>query len=198
MKKIGLTGGLGSGKSTVAAMLRARGIPVIDTDAVARQVVQPGSPTLHRLRKTFGAHYIKRDGSLDRAKLAATVFAKPSLVGKLNAIIHPPIWRAVKNSLAKLRAARAPWVVIDVPLLMETGLEREMDKIVVVWAPVATRIRRLQRSRNLSLAAIKQRIRAQLPLHVKKRRADYVIDNSRTKAETRRQTAELIRKLTKG
>jgi dephospho-CoA kinase len=172
-----LTGGLGSGKSSVAAHYRRRGLPVIDADALAREVVAPGSEGLAAVVREFGAAVL-RDGSLDRAGLARIVFADADARARLEAITHPRIQARRDVLLAELGAAGEPLVAYEVPLLFEKGLDTGLRPVVVVSVPEPLQIERARQRDASSEAEVRARLAAQLPLHEKAARADYVIDNA--------------------
>ncbi|MEE6635974.1 MULTISPECIES: dephospho-CoA kinase [Limosilactobacillus] len=194
-KIIGLTGGIASGKSTVSALLRQAGIPVIDADQVARQVQRPGSVALDKLAAAFGPAIIAPDGSLNRQQLGQRVFDDPAARQELDRIVQPlikdTIWQAVDN----LRRQGVANVVLDVPLLFEAGYDTDCDLVVVVRVSPATELRRLMARNGYSRAAAQARIAAQLPLSVKVAKADVVIDNDGSREETRRQVAQLVEDL---
>ena len=177
MLRIGLTGGIGSGKSTVAALLAARGALVVDADRIAREVVEPGTPGLARVVETFGRGVLATDGSLDRAALAAIVFADPEARRRLDGIVHP----LVRARAAELTAAAPPDAVLvnDVPLLVETGQASSYDLVLVVEADTATRVARLVQ-RGLTAEDAHARIAAQASDEQRREVADVVLDNSGT------------------
>jgi dephospho-CoA kinase len=184
MRVFGLTGGLASGKSSVAAHWRSRGLPVVDADALAREVVRPGSPALGELAAEFGAD-ILRNGELDRAGLARLVFGHPEQLRHLEAITHPRIVALREQRLAELSAAGEPLVCSEIPLLYEKGLEGALRPIVVVSVPEALQMERARHRDGSSEAGVRARLGAQLPLAEKARRAEYVIDNQGSPAELR-------------
>jgi dephospho-CoA kinase len=173
--RVGLTGGIGSGKSEVSRRLAARGAVVIDSDAIARAVVEPGTPGLAAVVAEFGPTVLTADGSLDRERLASIVFGDDAARARLNAIVHP----LVGEESARLLAHVAPDAVVvhDVPLLVEVGMAGAFDLVVVVAASPATQLDRLVRRRGMSTADAQARIDAQLPLKDKVAVADVVIDN---------------------
>lgn len=173
---VGLTGGIGAGKSTVAAMLAERGAIVLDADVAAREVVAPGTDGAAAVAAQFGARVLAEDGSLDRAALAAVVFADPGRRAALNAIIHP----RVREWMAR-RAGQAPAgsvVVQDIPLLVENDLGKLFDLVVVVDADDETRVARLTGERGMAPDEARARIAAQAPRETRLAAADVVIDNS--------------------
>lgn len=177
MRIVGLTGGIGTGKSTFSALLRARGAAVIDADRLARDAVAPGSPGLAEVVAAFGAEVLDASGSLDRKRMASVVFADPAARRRLEAIVHPRVRDAMAQEVARLAAAGAPLVIYDVPLLYEAGRDRDVDEVIVVWAPHEAQIARLAARDGMSRADAEARIAAQLPLDEKARRADYVVAN---------------------
>lgn len=198
---IGLTGGIASGKSLVANFLRELGVPVIDTDDIARQVVAPGQPAWRRLRAWLGPEYFHADGTLDRAAVARRVFASEDDRKRLEAITHPAIFAEVDRQIADLATSETPpdLIAVAVPLLFEVGAEDRFDAVVVVWATPEQQRARLQRDRGYTLEQADARLAAQWPLHDKLPRADYCcIDNSGTMEETRRQVEALVARLRGG
>lgn len=177
--KIGLTGGIGSGKSAVAALLVARGAVLIDADLIAREVVEPGSPGLRRIVGEFGPDVLTSDGALDRARMAEVVFADASALARLNAIVHPLVARRTEEILSGLPPAAT--VVHDVPLLVENGLAPGYDMVIVVEAPEPLRVARLVRDRQMSEDAVTARIATQATDAQRRAVADVVIVNDGTR-----------------
>lgn len=173
---VGLTGGIGSGKSTVSAALAARGAVIVDADQVVRDVQQPGSPVLGKLAERFGADVIAEDGSLDRAALASIAFADPEALKDLNRIVHPAVGaemnRQVMENVATLKV-----VVLDIPLLTENPREGLQGKIVVD-VPVETQVERLVKYRGFDEADARARIARQATRELRLETADFVVDNS--------------------
>jgi dephospho-CoA kinase len=178
VRLVGLTGGIASGKSTFSALLRARGVPVVDADAISRAVVAPGSPALARIAEAFGRQALSPDGSLDRRWMGARVFADPVERRRLEAITHPAIRKAMLEEVARLAAAGHELAFYDVPLLYEVGLDPMVDSVVVVWTPRAVQLERLVRRDGLSPAEADARLGVQLPLDDKAARADFLVDNA--------------------
>jgi len=178
--RIGLTGGIGSGKSTVSAQLAARGAVVVDADRIAREVVEPGTPGLAAVVDAFGADVLAADGSLDRAALAAVVFADPDARRRLDGIVHPLV-RARATELAAAAPADAV-VVHDVPLLVETGQASSYDLVLVVRADEEIRVARLVQ-RGLTAEDARARMAAQATDDQRRAVADVVLDNSGTPDE---------------
>lgn len=180
MLRIGLTGNVASGKSSVARVWERLGASVIDADILARRAVAPGSPGLDRVRAAFGDGILRADGTLDRDALRRIVFADPSARARLEAIVHPEVARLRALEEDRLRDGGADVVVHDIPLLFEIGLEDTFDVLVLVDAPEAVRAERLARDRGLSAEEIRGLFAAQMPAAAKRGRADLVIDNDRT------------------
>ncbi|HEY8018750.1 MAG TPA: dephospho-CoA kinase [Actinomycetota bacterium] len=193
MRFVGLTGGIGSGKSTVAAMLRARGAVVIDSDTLAREVVEPGTPGFDAVRAAFGAGVVT-EGRLDRAALATIVFADPDRRAELEAIVHPEVVRRVGEIVAAY-ADTDDVVVLDSPLLIETGRHRDVELVIVVSAEPETQIGRLV-ARGMDEADARARLAAQMPLAEKAEVADVVLDNEGTLEELENQVDRLWSDLT--
>jgi dephospho-CoA kinase len=178
MKWVGLTGGLGTGKSTVSQMLIKRGIPVIDADRVAREVVEPHGPAYLGIIQSFGRGILKPDGSLDRTLLAQAAFGDPQKLLQLERLVHPHVQAEVLRQRQWLQDQHHQWAVYDVPLLFEKGLQSQFDFIVVVSImDVAMQISRLKQRNGWSEEEIQKRLKSQLPLSGKATQADYVIQN---------------------
>jgi dephospho-CoA kinase len=177
VRVVGLTGGIASGKTTFAGVLRARGVPVVDADALARAAVAPGAPALAEIARAFGPGVLAADGTLDRKALAAVVFADPAARRRLEAITHPAVRRGMAEETARLAAAGHPLAFYDTPLLYEVGLEGALDSVVVVWAPRDVQRARLAARDGLSGAEAEARLAAQLPIDEKAARADFVVEN---------------------
>ena len=190
----GLTGNIGSGKSTVARMLAAGGIPVIDADLVAREVVEPGKPALRDIAARFPG-VLRRDGSLDRKALAALVFADAGERAALNAIIHPRIGEEVANRMAALAQAGERVAVYEAALIVENGLERDLDGLILVTAPPEAQIARMLLRDGTSESEAGARIASQLSAEEKARHATVVIDNSGSEADLSAQVQRLIARL---
>jgi dephospho-CoA kinase len=186
LKLIGLTGGAGSGKSTVSAMLRELGAVVIDADEAAHAAYEPGSPGFEAVVREFGTEYV-RDGRIDRARLGELVFHDEDARHRLNAIMHPLVreWMAARTAEAALRSAEV--VVQDVPLLFENGLERLYSKVLLVYVPDHVQLKRLVEGRGLSEDKARAMIAAQMPIEEKRKLAHHVIDNSGSREATQQQ-----------
>jgi len=192
--RVGLTGGIGSGKSTVAQRLRELGAAVVDADAIAREVAAPGGLAYAAIVRAFGEGVLGRDGSLDRKALAARVFADEPARRQLNALTHPHIRRRMAEEATRLAATPGVEVIVfDIPLLLDTtdGRDLGLDGIVVVAAADPVRIARLSVRDGLTPDDAKQRLDAQMPLAQKVARADWVIDNNGSAEQTREQVFRL-------
>ncbi|WP_437760268.1 dephospho-CoA kinase [Sorangium sp. So ce1389] len=188
----GLTGGLGSGKSTVAARFRAQGLPVIDADALAREVVAKGTEGLDEVVRAFGPEVLLPDGSLDRARVAAVVFADPGKRRQLNAIVHPRITAITLERAAALEAQGEPLACYEAALLVENRVVDAFRPLVVVAVPEAVQIARAMARDGATEGEVRARLAAQLPLSSKVAVADYVIENSGDRAATERQADEVL------
>jgi dephospho-CoA kinase len=190
--RVALTGGIGTGKSYCLLRLSELGVPVIDADVLAREVVEPGTPGLSAIVSRFGPSVITGTGVLDRAALARRVFADAAARRDLESIVHPLVYRRIEDWFDV--SAGEHVAVADVPLLYETGHERDFHRVVVAACLPAQQVERLL-ARGLSADQARQRIAAQLPIDEKRRRADYVIDTSGACAGTDRQVIEVWERL---
>ncbi len=181
MRLFGLTGGIASGKSAVAARFRERGVPIIDADQLARAVVAPGTPGLASVVEAFGADVLDADGALDRKRLASRVFAEPPARGRLNAIVHPLIAAATAEATARLEAAGAPLACYEAALLVENGVADAFRPLIVVSLPHELQLERAMARDGATETEVQARLDAQAPLQVKLDAADLVIDNSSTR-----------------
>jgi dephospho-CoA kinase len=177
MLRVGLTGGIGSGKSAVSALLAEHGAVIIDADKNARAVVAKGTPGLRQVVDAFGPEVLRPDGELDREAVGRIVFSDPEQLARLNAIVHPLIAERTAQQTADAEAAGAAIVVYDVPLLVENGLQGAYDVVLVVAAQPGTQLERLTEQRGMAEADARARIAAQAPLADKVAAATYVIDN---------------------
>lgn len=193
MRALGLTGGIGSGKSMVASMFAQLGADVIDADQLARDVVEPGQPALEEIASAFGRDILLSDGRLDRGKLAGIIFADPVARGKLNAITHPRI-RELMDAAIAARASRPGVLIADIPLLYENDRTGTVEAVIVVWVDQKTQLRRLLERDRLTEEEARQRIAAQMSLDAKRARADVVIDNSGSRESTQRQVEAIYRR----
>jgi dephospho-CoA kinase len=196
VKLVGLTGGVGSGKSTVAAILRELGAAIVDADEASHAVYEPGTPGFASVVREFGDGVV-RDGRIDRKALGALVFSDPRALRRLNAIVHPLVreWMAQRTAEASERGAEV--VVQDVPLLFENGLAGLFPTTVLVWVPPDVQVERLVGGRGFTLARAREVIAAQMPIDEKRSRATHVIDNTGTRESTREQVERLWEALTR-
>ena len=195
MRIIGLTGGIGSGKSTVSGMLRDLGAAVVDGDMGARAVVEPGEPALREIVKEFGESVLRPDGGLDRRAVAERVFSDEAARLRLNAITHPRVREWMAARVGEAVGGGAEIVVMDIPLLYESTLGDEVSEVIVVWVPMEVQAQRAM-SRGMDEGDVQARIRAQMPIDDKRRRATHLIDNSGSIEATRAQVQSLWRQLT--
>ena len=178
MKKVGLTGGIGSGKSTVARMLADEGFPVVDADQIAREIMEPGSPVLAQVAEVFGEDLIDDTGALNRAELAKRAFSSTEQTENLNALTHPAIRAESNRRFDEAEKAGARAVIYDMPLLVDLGLHHDMDMTVVVDVDVDERVRRLVDKRGLTEADARARIAQQVDDDTRRAAADIVVDNN--------------------
>ncbi|MDP4097863.1 dephospho-CoA kinase [Paenibacillus sp. P96] len=190
---IGLTGGIATGKSTVSALLAAKGALIVDADAIAREVMLPGHPVLEAVVHHFGQGVLHGDGTLHRKKLGEIVFANPAEREALNEITHPAIRQEM---IRRMNAYEAEFpdklIIVDIPLLYESRLDNLFHKVMVVYVQPEVQLERLMKRDGLTAEQARQRLNAQLPIEEKKRLADIVVDNSRDVAFTERQLNELL------
>lgn len=184
---IGLTGGIGSGKSSVARWFRERGVPVLDADTSVRKLLNKDAETIALIRREFGLETITPDGTVNRPVLGRIVFADESKRLRLEGIIHPRIEKLRLEELERLEKAGEAVCVWDIPLLFEKGLQALVQETMLVWVPLETQIARVNTRDGLDAELIMARVQAQMPLTEKVQLADVVIDNSRSWAETEQQ-----------
>lgn len=194
--RVGLTGGIASGKSTVSAFLAELGAVVIDADRLAREVVAPGTPGLERIVAAFGPEVLTTAGEMDRPKVGALVFADPELLRTLEGIVHP----LVRERGAELEAAAPAGSVIvhDIPLLAETGQAERFDAVIVVDVPQETQVERLLRDRSMTREDALARIGAQASREDRRAVATYVIENTGTREDLRDEVTKVFERLTQG
>jgi len=196
MLRVGLTGGIASGKSSVGGIFSRLGARILDADILAREAVQPGRPAWIKLREKFGPEFFHPDGSLNRRSLRSLVFRDPEKRRQLNEAVHPEVMRAVREWLEAM-GHREPHAVllVDIPLLVEVGAVEGFDRIVLVFAREEIQLARLMERDKLSLDEARGALAAQMPLREKLAFADYVIDNSGTLKETQVQVEAVWREL---
>ncbi len=196
MLLVGLTGGLATGKSTVARIFQDLGAIVLDADLLARQAVAPGKPAHRDIVRTFGRRVLRADGTLDRGILAEIVFRNPAKLRQLNAIVHPRVAR-YQAQLSRQIARNDPkaLIIYDAPVLIEAGAHKRMDKIIVVTADQKSQIARLRARNGFSRAEALRRIRSQIPLRTKIRLADYRLDGTLPLQRLRSEVAKIKKEL---
>jgi dephospho-CoA kinase len=193
---VGLTGGVATGKSTVAKMFKQCGAAVVNADLLARQVVEPGKPAWRAIVKLFGNTVLNQDRSLDRQALGSIVFHNPKKRRQLECIIHPRVAREQQRLVDRIAIRKPRAVVIyEVPLLFEAGVHKRVDKIIVVTADRETQIARLKKRNGLSRAEALRRIRSQMPLAKKIQQTDHVLDGTLPRPSLRKQVGELFNSL---
>ncbi|GAE27913.1 dephospho-CoA kinase [Halalkalibacter wakoensis JCM 9140] len=191
---IGLTGGIASGKSTVSSIIKSKGIPIIDADQIAREVVEPGSKTLQEIVKHFGQGILNEDGTLARKKLGAIIFNQPKERQTLNQMIHPAVRQRMQEQKEKFMEAGEKTIVFDIPLLYESDLFHLVEKVLLVYVDETTQLRRLMQRDQAGEDDAKSRMASQMPLVQKRERADAIIDNSGTIEETIKQLENILEK----
>jgi dephospho-CoA kinase len=192
----GLTGGVASGKSTVAQYFQELGAYIIDADRVGHEIIEPGRPAYQEILERFGKDILDSSGHIDRQKLGPTVFADPQQLQLLNAIVHPRIIRRMQE-LAAQQQRRNPHavVIVDAALIFESGMGGTLRKVMVAWCRPEQQLQRLMAKTGISREEAERRIQAQMPVEEKRRRADYVIDCSGSKEEASRQAERLFPEL---
>jgi dephospho-CoA kinase len=196
MLKVGLTGSIAVGKTFVCEIFRELGCHVLDADQVARDVVEPGTPGLDAVIAAFGKDVLKSDGALDRGKLGSIVFSNEEKRLLLNSIVHPLVFETQDRWLKEREKGDPDGIaIIDAALMIESGGYRRFDKLIVVWCEPELQLQRLMARDGLSLADAQQRIDAQMSQEEKKRHADFLIDTSGSRNNTRRQTSDVLRQL---
>lgn len=189
---LGITGGYGTGKTTVAKIFKSFGAKVIDADKIAHSLIKPGTAVYNKIIAVFGSRILKKDKSINRAKLSGIVFNNHKLLERLNKIVHPTVIRIIKDELD--RTSRKT-VVLDIPLFFEAGLRHLVDKIIVVKLGRRKQLERLLNKTSFTRQDILKRINVQMPLSDKIRLSDFVIDNSGTIEKTKKQVEKLMLRL---
>ena len=189
---IGLTGSIASGKSTVAKMIESYGLPIVDADIVARQVVEPGTPTLKKIAEAFGQDIIAQDGSMDRAKVGSTIFHHEEKRKTLNSIIHPAIREEMLRQRDELLSYGEKNIFMDIPLLFESKLEHFVEKIIVVSVNKEVQLKRLMERNGFTEDEANARIASQIPVKEKELLADAVIHNNGTLEDTAIQLQNIL------
>ncbi len=193
---LGITGGPATGKSLAARGFSRLGAALIDADVIAREVVEPGTRVLRAVVRAFGESVLRPDGTLDRKALGRIVFADYERLAELTAITHPEILRIIRARIATLKEEDSiPLIVVDAPLLFESGLDADMDKVAVVFVEEDEEVRRLMARNGIDRESALRLIGSQMPLEEKKARADFLIDNNGTPEETLEQVEEIYKSL---
>ncbi|MBX7148304.1 dephospho-CoA kinase [bacterium] len=193
MKVYGLTGSIASGKTTVSRLLKKKGLPVLCADEVAHRAIRPQGKAYQKIVKTFGKEILKKDKTINRAILGKIVFENIKKRKKLNAIVHPQVRNDMALWLKKQHTLKKKAVVLDIPLLFESGLDKLCHHVIVVYTPEKHMLKRLIKRNKFKTAEAKSRISSQMSIELKKKRADFVIDNSGTLAKTKKQVDTLIK-----
>lgn len=190
---IGLTGGIGSGKSTVSDILKEQGIPVVDGDRIAREVVEPHRPAYDEIVRVFGTEVLQQDGTLNRKHIGEIVFSDPEKLSMLNSITHKEIYRVILERLESLKETGTTLVFLDVALLFETGFDQLTDRVWVVDAPDAVRVERIQKRDGLREEEILKRIQSQMSREMRNTKGDLVLDNSKGREELKAQILQELK-----
>ncbi|GAB4293051.1 MAG: dephospho-CoA kinase [Myxococcota bacterium] len=196
MRIIGLTGGIGSGKSEVAKIFKKLGFTLLDADELARDAVAPHSPALKKIRLAFGDSCFNKDGTLNRKKLAALVFTDPKKRKKLEDILHPQIFKLFEERAKQLHKQGESLIIFDAALLIETRFYKSLDGLIVVLAPVETRVARIAKRNSANPDEILARINSQIDDRARKQAADWIIVNDSSLAELRKKVKSLAAEIT--
>jgi dephospho-CoA kinase len=195
MLRVGLTGGIASGKSTVAGMLREMDCPVLDADTLGHELLEQGQEAREEVIREFGQEILDARGNIERAKLGQIIFADATKRARLNQILHPRILDVVRKWFAAQGHPGGPELaVVEAALIIEAGYNKELDKVIVCWCPAELQLQRLL-ERGLTAEQTRLRIAAQMPMEEKRRRGDETIDCSGSIAETERQVMEVVKRL---
>jgi dephospho-CoA kinase len=195
VKLVGLTGGIASGKSTVAKILQSLGAAIVNADDLAREVVEPGHEAWQEIVASFGAGVLQSDQNLDRQKLRTLIFNQPEARKRLESIIHPRVRALAEERIRQYAAAGYPVVIYEVPLLFEGNLQEWLRPVILVACDVETQTVRLQKRDHLTAAVAEKHIAAQMSLNDKRRLADYVIENNGSLEDLERQTRQILEQL---
>lgn len=192
----GLTGGIASGKSTVSRILGDAGARIIDADKIAREMVKQGTPAYDEILSFFGMTILQPDGEIDRQRLGDLIFNDPEKKARLDAIVHPRVFERSTEMIAQI-ASQAPdaVVIMDIPLLLEAGMQRDLAEVIVVYVPETLQLERLMKRDGIAEKAAMVRIRSQMPIEEKRKRATVVIDNSGNLADSRKQALLVFKRL---
>ncbi|MCX7919806.1 MAG: dephospho-CoA kinase [bacterium] len=192
---IGITGGIGSGQSTVAQIFQQLGVAIVSADKLAREIMEPGRVGYQAVVKVFGKEYLTSDNRIDRKKLGALVFGNKRKLQLLNRTVHPILIERIKQEIEKLKKTNN-FIGLEAAILFEAKMDSLVDYIVVVYAPRTERLKRIKQRDNLTRREIELRFKSQMPLREKMKLADFIIDNSKSLQETKKQVYSLWRELT--
>ncbi len=195
-KVAGLTGGIATGKTTVDRMFEEMGIHIIDADKIARDVVKKGMPAWKSIKEEFGDEFLRKDGEIDREKLGKLVFSSKEKRERLNQLVHPFVKERILNELEEALSSGKD-VILDVPLLFETGLHNWLRPVILVYAPEEVQVERLIKRERITKEEAMERIKAQMPIEEKKALADFIIDNSGDLAHTKKQVLKVYKEVFK-
>ena len=188
MLKIGLTGGIGSGKTTVCRLFASYGIPIIDADEIAHDLVKPGMPALQAIETAFGAEYIQADGTLNRSKVRDIIFTDDCAKRRLEAILHPLVYSTIQDRLLQLQV---PYCIICVPLLFETNMAHIVDRVLVVDCPVTQQVERVKKRENMAVEKIQAIVGSQISREMRIAKADNLISNAGLETDLTKQVGAL-------
>lgn len=194
MKVIGLTGGIGSGKTTVSQILKEQGIPVLDGDVIAREIVEPGQPAYYEIIEGLGETVLQPGGGLDRKKIGAIVFSDPQKLSLLNQITHREILRVIRDRLDELRKKGVLLVFLDAALLFDAGFDRLTDEVWVVDVPESLQIERIRKRDHLSEEEVRKRIESQMERTLRREKGHYILDNSKGREELKDQVLQGLKR----
>lgn len=194
MKVIGLTGGIGSGKTTVSQILKEQGLPVLDGDVIAREIVEPGQPAYYEIIEGLGETVLQPGGELDRKKIGAIVFSDPQKLSLLNQITHREILRVIRDRLDELRKKGVLLVFLDAALLFDAGFDRLTDEVWVVDVPESLQIERIRKRDHLSEEEIRKRIESQMERTLRREKGHYILDNSKGREELKDQVLQGLKR----
>ncbi|MDI6783139.1 MAG: dephospho-CoA kinase [bacterium] len=199
---LGITGGIGCGQSTVAQLFAELGAESINADKLAREIMEPGQPAFNVVVKVFGKAYLTADGRIDRKKLGGLVFGNKKQLKLLNQTVHPILIRRINQEIKRLEKqyknkTDRPIMMLDAAILFETKMDRLVDEVIVVYAPKSLRFQRIKQRDTLPIREIELRMNAQMPVHKKIKSADFVINNSKSLKETKRQVKDIWQHLRK-
>jgi len=198
MKKVALTGGMGTGKSTVMWMFQEMGAEIINADEIAHKLLEPKTHAWKMLFERYGDHIMQKGGIIDRRALAATIFSDDEERKFVESVIHPRVHEEISHKLVELEKKEVPYVIVEIPLLFETGWEKEFDTVVVIRCDHEQQIARCMEKFGLTREDVEARLQVQRPLETKESKADFVIDNAGSKTETLVQTQRLHKLFEKG